>query len=153
MEKQLNDEYKIYIEAVCKIFGCEAAAKPLSEGLDRWAAAKMESASGDSKKKWIRQIYNAVGDATSHQYRDDNWQAVRNLLKTIKSAVPDGTMETTVTDGGYSHPGEDGMPRRKTYTISIVTPEGYPINGALYCDAAGRMDDPFSVYDMTLVLN
>ena len=107
----------------------------------------------NDKPKLIRRIYNATQPLTSHLYKDDNWDGVYRLLDTIKQAAPEVQFTFGATDGGYSNPGEDGMPRRKTYEISGTTPNGKTIVGKLHCDAAGTVENPFSAYDMTLILN
>ena len=112
-----------------------------------------ESASGASKSKWLRRIYNVAEPFTSHVYRDDNWSNVMDLFKTLREQVPEVKFTFGVTDGGYCCPGEDGMPRRKTYDVKATTPEGFDLVGSLHCDAAGSVEDPFDQYDMTLVLN
>jgi len=112
-----------------------------------------ESASGASKSKWLRRIYNVAEPFTSHVYRDDNWSNVMDLFKTLREQVPEVKFTFGVTDGGYCCPGEDGMPRRKTYDVKATTPEGFDLVGSLHCDAAGSVENPFDQYDMTLVLN
>ena len=112
-----------------------------------------ESASGNSKRKLLNKVYAVANPLTGHLYRDDNWAGVYALIDAIRKNVPEFDFEFGCSDGGYSNPGEDGMPRRKTYSIAGKTPEGYPIVGHLHCDAAGTMENPFGAYDMTLVLN
>ena len=121
--------------------------------LDDKPAPVTESASGASKRKWISKIYKVAEPLTKGLFRDDNWASVYTLFDTIKKSVPEVEFTVGAKDGGYSNPGEDGMPRRKTYDIAGKTPEGFPIVGQLHCDAAGTMENPFGAYDMTLILN
>lgn len=115
--------------------------------------AIIESDSGNAKRKWIRKIYDATQQVRDGIKRDDNWAAVKDVFDAIKTNVPEVKFDVSVPDGGYSAVATDGMPRRKTYQINATTPEGYPIAGQLHCDAAGTVEDPFSAYDITLVLN
>ncbi len=145
----LQKQYSEYIKAICESYNCLGAIQPIQNAF----TLLMESSSGNSKRRIIRKIYNFTRPLTGHLYRDDNWANVYELFNGIQKAVPEFEFTYGAIDGGYSNPGEDGMPRRKTYTIEGKTPEGYPINGQLHCDAAGTMEDPFSAYDMTLILN
>lgn len=141
-------EYSNFICSICESYDCASATKPLQE-----AFGYLCEAIANDKPKWIRRIYNATQPLTSHLYKDDNWAGVYRLLDTIKQAAPEVQFTFGATDGGYSNSGEDGMPRRKTYEINGTTPNGKTIVGQLHCDAAGTVENPFSAYDMTLILN
>lgn len=162
------ESYRVFIEGVCKAYGIDGAIAPLQEGVkvleeahkDRTTGGNesssdsiCESASGNSKRKLLNKVYAVANPLTGHLYRDDNWAGVYALIDAIRQNVPEFDFEVGCSDGGYSNPGEDGMPRRKTYSITGQTPEGYPIVGQLHCDAAGTMENPFGAYDMTLILN
>ena len=125
MKRKIVSEFKTFIESVCKEFGHAEAIKPLQDGFD----ALCESASGNSKRKWISKIYKVAEPLTKGLFRDDNWASVYTLFDTIKKSVPEVEFTVGAKDGGYSNPGDDGMPRRKTYDISGKTPEGFPIVG------------------------
>ena len=78
---------------------------------------------------------------------------VYEFFDIMRQRIPELDIKYWVVDGGYSRPGDDGMPRRKSYNIGIKTPEGVDIFGMLHCDAAGTVENPFEAYDMTLLLN
>lgn len=140
--------YAKFIKSICESYDCADATKPLQEGFTALCEASI-----NDKRKWIRKIYNVAQPLTSHLYKDDNWASVYRLFDTIKQSVPEVSFTVGATDGGYSNQGEDGMPRRKTYDIQATTPNGKTIIGQLHCDAAGTVENPFSAYDMTLILN
>lgn len=121
--------------------------------LDDKPAPVTESASSASKRKWINKMYHVAEPLIRGLFRDDNWSHVHDAINALKTSLPELDLEFNVIDGGYTCPGEDNMPRRKTWQVRGTTPEGFDIIGQLHCDAAGTMDNPFGAYDMTLTLN
>ncbi len=156
--------YAKFIKAVCESYDCAAANKPLQEGFTALCEAfhleepmanpaTKPRRTSDIKRKWINKFYTKANDLTGHLYKDDNWAGVYEFFDIMRQRIPELDIKYWVVDGGYSHPGDDGMPRRKTYNIGIKTPEGVDISGMLHCDAAGTVENPFEAYDMTLLLN
>ena len=168
--------YSEFIKAICESYGCSDAIRPLQEGFaalceafplaetnaDKYKKQVMDNMTNpadkplrtyDTKRKWINKFYTQAKDLTGHLYKDDNWAGVYEFFDTMRQRMPELGIQYWVVDGGYSHPGDDGMPRRKTYNIGIKTPEGVDIAGMLHCDAAGTVENPFGAYDMTLILN
>lgn len=152
--------YAKFIKAICESYDCADATKPLQEGFTALCEAFQLADTDakplrtyDTKRKWINKFYTQAKDLTGHLYKDDNWAGVYDFFDTMRQRMPELDIKYWVVDGGYSHPGDDGMPRRKTYNLGIKTPEGVDIAGMLHCDAAGTVENPFSAYDMTLILN
>ena len=153
MKRKTVRQFKTFIESICKAYGKEEAIKPLQEGFDAMLDVQLESASSASKRKWINKMYQVAEPLIRGLFQDDNWSHVHDAINALKTSLPELNLEFNVIDGGYSCPGEDNMPRRKTWQVRGTTPEGFPIVGQLHCDAAGTMDNPFGAYDMTLTLN
>lgn len=152
--------YAEFIKAICESYDCADATKPLQEGFTAMCEALQLADTADkpiraydTKRKWINKFYTQAKDLTGHLYKDDNWAGVYKFFDTMRQRIPELDIKYWVVDGGYSHQGDDGMPRRKTYNIGIKTPEGVDISGMLHCDAAGTVENPFEAYDMTLLLN
>lgn len=112
-----------------------------------------ESRNWDIKQSWIRKIRKNTEPLIRGLHKDDNWSSVYKVFDFWHKQFPELKIDVSVPDGGYSGQSENGMPSRKSYQLDVTTPEGVNIVGQLHCDAAGRIDDPFSLYDMTLLLN
>lgn len=108
-----------------------------------------------SRRSIMNHIYREISDMTSHIYKDDDWSAVSLLCKKIRtcmSSVDDAlTLAVSVHDGGY-RTSKDGMSHCKEYALSIEHNGDEIIGGVLTAHAAGSVADPFSRYDMTVVL-
>lgn len=108
-----------------------------------------------SKVRIKNSIYNAISELTSHIYRDDDWASVSNLLARIRKVLSlisdDLELAVSVKDGGY-RTSNDGMSQWKEYCLSIEYRGKEILAGHLNAHAAGTMEDPFSRYDMTVVL-
>lgn len=111
-----------------------------------------EASNSYIKKKTINQIYKYTQPLTGHLYKDDAWQGVSNVFKTIESVIGDnGELEVYVENGGYwKHVQE--FPNYKEYKFTITLNNGIAINGSLKCHSAGTMEDPFERYDMTITM-
>lgn len=100
-------------------------------------------------------IYQAISKLTSHIYRDDDWQAVRSVLAEIRYVLSNLAhgyqLIVSVENGGYRS-NESGT-QWKEYQLAIENADGKEvIGGTLNAHAAGKMNDPFSSYDMSVVL-
>jgi len=110
-----------------------------------------------------RKIQNAIyrqlekTGTTGKFYRDDNWEGVRlvkkdieDAFKTIKNAEHEYEVSIAPDNGGYRR-SSDGMSQWKEYRVEIyVKDNDLPFMiGTLNCHAAGTVDDPFSMYDMS----
>lgn len=126
--------------------------EPACTGADN-GVATFESSNWNKKQFWIRKIYKNTEPLIRGLHKDDNWSSVYKIFDFWKEHLPELDFNITVPDGGYSGRSENGMPSRKSYQITVTTPEGLTIVGQLHCDAAGTIEDPFSAYDMTLLLN
>lgn len=108
-----------------------------------------------SKTRIKNLLYKNISDLTSHIYRDDDWASVSNLLARIRKVLSlisdDLELSVSVKDGGY-HTSKDGMSQWKEYCLSIEDCGKEILAGTLNAHAAGTVADPFSRYDMTVVL-
>lgn len=106
-------------------------------------------------RRIINTIYKQISVMTSRIYRDDNWQAVSSLCAEIRLALAsigsDLELAVSVKDGGY-RTSRDGMSQWKEYCLSIENEGRELVAGTLNAHAAGSVEDPFSRYDMTVVL-
>lgn len=102
-------------------------------------------------------IYDNTQKITSCLYHDDYWHGVSLIRMTIDRLIEENGggyyLNLSVYDGGYKT-SADGMSKWKEYWINIYSDDSdHPvICGTLNCHAAGKIEDPFSSYDMSLVL-
>lgn len=110
-----------------------------------------------------RKIQNAIykqlqkTGTTGKFYKDDNWEGVGLVKKDIEDAFdsiknPNHEYEVSIApdNGGYRK-SKDGLSQWKQYKIEIYVKgnEEPFMFGTLNCHAAGTVDDPFSMYDMS----
>lgn len=124
----------------------------LRTALEDGYRAIYESVVGDLKRKYINKIYRAAEPFLKRMHRDDNWQDVYSLFDQLKKLVPECSFSLGTENGGYSDWTGKEAPSRKTYTIDVDTPENVHMDGELICDGAGSVEDPLSIYDMTLLI-
>ena len=111
-----------------------------------------EASNSNLKRKYINYIYNGLKNLTNKMYKDDNWEGVSNIYKTLQHMLEGkGEVEMYVEHGGYwKQLGE--FPNYKEYKIKVNTNDGIEINGSLKCHAAGTIEDTFKYYDITITL-
>jgi hypothetical protein len=114
------------------------------------------------KKQIINAIYKELqkNNTTGKFYRDDYWAGVDKVRKDMTTALNGLFRKTSheydvaisAKNGGYRK-NDDGT-QWKEYTIEIFlkSQEEPFMTGQLNCFAAGTLDDPFSMYDMTVQL-
>lgn len=117
----------------------------------------MEAVEGEiSKRTAINRLYKIITPLTHGRFRDNDWSGVYTILDALEKAGYD--VDVTVKDGGYRnskggntlYAGSDAS-YWKEYNLKI--PVGrHVINGILNCNACGSVDDPFDVYDVTVIL-
>ena len=123
-----------------------------NESIEISIAKKLKSRLFEATKQTIKnRIYSKINKLglTSHIYHDDYWQGVNAIMSAINSV--DGVIESycSTNNGGYRQ-NSDGV-QWKEYLVTIDTEQG-EIKGGLNAHAAGVAEDPFSRYDVTLVL-
>lgn len=111
------------------------------------------------KKKVQNAIYKQLEKTgtTGKFYHDDTWEGVglvkkdiEDAFKTIKNAPHEYEVSIAPDDGGYRK-SKDGMSQWKQYKVEIYvkgTEDPFMI-GTLNCHAAGTVQDPFDMYDMS----
>lgn len=102
-----------------------------------------------SKRTMMNRIYKVTQNLTSHLYSDEHWQGIDDMYDAIAS-VGVNNINIYPDNGGY-RTSNDGLSQWKQYNVEIEY-DGVIINGELNCHAAGTVEDPFSRYDMTLVM-
>ena len=105
-----------------------------------------------SLNKLKRAIYNAVEPYTKNMVRWDNFSKIIDIQEAIRDVVgPDLMCDI---DGGNSiRRNKDGLEFRE-FDISIYeNKEDYNmvLEGKLVCSSAGTMDEPWKLYDITIL--
>ena len=109
-----------------------------------------------SKRTAINRLYKIIIPLTHERFRDNDWSGVDTILGALEKAGYD--VEVTVKDGGYRN-SKGGYTLNagcdasywKEYNLKITVGR-HVINGILTCNACGDMDNPFGVYDVTVIL-
>lgn len=118
-----------------------------------------KSVKAAEKRKVQNAIYKQLEKTgtTGKFYRDDSWEGVRlvrkdieDAFKNIKNTEHEYEVSIAADNGGYRK-SNDGMSEWKQYKVEIyVKGNELPFMvGTLNCHAAGTVDDPFSMYDMS----
>lgn len=110
-----------------------------------------------------RAIYKELekNNTTGRFYKDTNWAGVTKVKEDIMNALH-GLYSKTKHDydcsiapinGGYRQ-SSDGMAQWKEYEIALYLgkKEEPFMKGYLNCHAAGSAEDPFDMYDMSVML-
>ena len=112
-----------------------------------------------TKQTAIKYIYKKVDNLITGFFHDSDWQNVIKVFNAIKSLGVD--LQWGVKDGGY-HDVKDGQgnvtSKYKQYDLQIkfdnCNNKTIVIKGNLIAtDASDSEDDPFSRYDIALILN
>jgi len=106
-----------------------------------------------SLTKLKREVYSAVEPYTKNMIRWDNFSKIIDIQEAIRNAVcPDLMCDI---DGGNSiQTNKDGLEYRE-FNISIYHNEDdyeMVLEGKLVCNSAGTMDEPWKLYDITVLL-
>jgi hypothetical protein len=118
-----------------------------------------KSIKAPEKKKVQNAIYKQLEKTgtTGKFYRDDAWEGVglvkkdiEDAFKNIKNAPHEYEVSIAPDDGGYRK-SKDGMSQWKQYKVEIYVKgaEDPFMVGTLNCHAAGTVEDPFDMYDMS----
>lgn len=113
-----------------------------------------------SRTKLVNMIYKEVERLrlTSKLYKDEYWEGPSDVFNCIRDVIAktggDYELVVNVPNGGYRK-SKDGMSEWKEYELEITENETGKtvIVGMLKAHAAGKVDDPFSAYDMSLILD
>ena len=118
-----------------------------------------KSIKAPEKKKVQNAIYKQLEKTgtTGRFYHDDTWEGVgfvkkdiEDAFKNIKNAPHEYEVSIAPDDGGYRK-SKDGMSQWKQYKVEIYVKgaEDPFMIGTLNCHAAGTVQDPFDMYDMS----
>lgn len=122
-----------------------------------------KSIKAPEKRKVQNAIYKQLEKTgtTGRFYKDENWEGVRLVRNDIEDAFrtiknPEHEYEVSIApDAGGYRKSKDGMSQWKQYKIEIYI-KGSEIpfmGGTLNCHAAGTVDDPFDMYDMSCCIS
>ena len=102
-------------------------------------------------------IYDAIADLSKKRFKDSDWSGVKEIKDKIGEVVEkyqkkyEGlNLFVSVENGGYKE--NDGA-KWKEYQVSIEQGDNVIIEGVINCHAAGPVNDPFSVYDCSIMLD
>jgi len=118
-----------------------------------------KSIKAPEKKKVQNAIYKQLEKTgtTGKFYHDESWEGVKlvrkdieDAFKTIKSSEHEYEVSIAPDEGGYRK-SKDGMSQWKQYKVEIYVKgaEDPFMVGTLNCHAAGTVQDPFDMYDMS----
>ena len=99
-----------------------------------------------SKRKIITSAYSAIQPYKS-LHRDRAWERLRQCV----DAIADGTGGLVTLGGGVYKVSADGLTHWKEYSLEIVK-DDIKVEGLLTAHAGGTLADPFSCYDITMML-
>lgn len=106
-----------------------------------------------SLAKLKNEIYRAVEPYTKKMIKWDNFSEIINIQEAIRDAVGPDLM-CDIDGGNSTRINKDGLEYRE-FNISIYNnKEDYEmvLEGKLVCNSAGTMDEPWKLYDITVLL-
>lgn len=98
-------------------------------------------------------IYRLSQKQFNYMCHDDAWQNVGKFISAIKNL--EGVTDVSTWHGvyhNYLHSASVNSSPYRTYKILVETPFG-DLGGQITCSAAGTMEDPFSTYDMNIIID
>lgn len=107
-----------------------------------------------SLAKLKNEIYRAVEPYTKNMTKWDNFSKIIDIQEAIRNVVGPDLM-CDIDGGNSTRLNKDGLEYRE-FDISIYNnnKEDYEmvLEGKLVCNSAGTMDEPWKIYDITVLL-
>ena len=105
-----------------------------------------------SKLKLKNDIYNAISPYTKNVIKWDNFSQVINIQEAIRDLLGD-TIVCDVDGGNDIRVNKDGLEYRE-FNISIYSDDDYKmiLEGKIDCNAAGTKQEPWKLYDISVLL-
>ena len=106
-----------------------------------------------SLAKLKNEIYRAVEPYTKNMIKWDNFSKIIDIQETIRDVVGPHLM-CDIDGGNSTRLNKDGLEYRE-FDISIYNnKEDYEmvLEGKLVCNSAGTVDEPWKIYDITILL-
>jgi hypothetical protein len=106
-----------------------------------------------SLAKLKNEIYRAVEPYTKNMTKWDNFSKIIDIQEAIRDVVGPDLM-CDIDGGNSTRLNKDGLEYRE-FDISIYNnKEDYEmvLEGKLVCNSAGTMDEPWKIYDITILL-
>ena len=99
------------------------------------------------------EIYRAIEPYTKNMIKWDNFSEIINIQEAIRNVVGPDLM-CDIDGGNFTRINKDGLEYRE-FDISIYdNKDDYDmiLEGKLVCNSAGTMDEPWKLYDITVLL-
>lgn len=106
-----------------------------------------------SLTKLKNEIYRAVEPYTKNMIKWDNFSKIIDIQEAIRDVVGPDLM-CDIDGGNSTRLNKDGLEYRE-FDISIYNNKGdyeMVLEGKLVCNSAGTMDEPWKLYDITVLL-
>ena len=106
-----------------------------------------------SLTKLKKEIYSGVEPYTKNMVRWDNFSKIIDIQEAIRNAVGPDLM-CDIDGGNSTRVNKDGLEYRE-FDISIYNnKDDYKmvLEGKLVCNSAGTVDEPWKLYDITVLL-
>ena len=106
-----------------------------------------------SLTKLKNEIYKALEPYTKNMIKWDNFSEIINIQEAIRNVVGPDLM-CDIDGGNFTRINKDGLEYRE-FDISIYdNKDDYDmiLEGKLVCNSAGTMDEPWKLYDITVLL-
>lgn len=106
-----------------------------------------------SLTKLKREIYSAVEPYTKNMVRWDNFSKIIDIQEAIRDVVGPDLM-CDIDGGNITQTNKDGLEYREFFISIYENKNEYEmvLEGKLVCNSAGTMDDPWKLYDITVLL-
>lgn len=106
-------------------------------------------------RKLINTIYKETESLRRGYFSDESWENVSNIIKKIEEVIDNVKdnkfiLNVYVKNGGYNY-SSDLTSKYKAYELEIYDSKRQKtLNGRIWCNAAGTIEDPFKKYDICL---
>ena len=107
----------------------------------------MKASCYKTRKAALGKIYRTIAPLTGKLYYDTYWKGVNDIIDALLTEVDEVT--TWCENGGYRKNSEGK--KWKEYRMEIECGK-HKFEAVLNCYAAGSVEDPFSRYDMTIII-
>lgn len=113
----------------------------------------------DIKKAIYKELQR--NNTTGKFYKDTNWEGVHKVRKDVQNALDwmfrkyhhEYEVSIYPQNGGYRKNNDGTQWKEYIVDLYIKGKEEPFMSGILNCHAAGTIDDPFGMYDMSFMLN
>lgn len=107
----------------------------------------------DNRKKILKnRLYKALKEIDGKLYDDIYWNAVKDFRRILSDNLPPELDYSIWCENGGYRTNRDNTAKWKEYLFRIYdkTTDKTILNGTLNLAAAGTVEDPFGMYDVTI---